>query len=120
MCSFSASPAPSPSQERPGYIASSVRSLGDYGRMVPEARRGHARPEAEVRRSTQSTHPGPHKSALTLLGRPRMEVIRGHNGAEPRLFRLFTPLEQLRRMELLEHRRVAYGARWFHVAPFGR
>ena len=47
-------------------------------------------------------------------------MIRGHDRPEPRLLRLFTPPEQLRRMELLEHRRVAYGTGSVHVAPFGR
>src|SRR5215211_1907243 len=43
-----------------------------------------------------------------------MEVVRGHNRTKPRLFGLFAPSQKVRRMELLEHRRVAYGARGFH------
>src|SRR5215211_7605309 len=94
------------------------RTLGDYGRMVPKARRGHARTETEVRGGTQSAHPGPHEGALTLIRGPGMEVVRGHDRAEPRLLSLFAPPQQLRRVELLEHRSVANGARGFHEASF--
>ena len=94
------------------------RSLGDYGRMVAEARRRHARAEAEVRGRAKSAHPGPDEGALALIRGPGVEVIRGHHGTEPRLFGRLTPIQKIRGMELLEHRRIANGARGFHVASF--
>src|SRR5918995_1008189 len=86
--------------------------------MVAEAGRGHARAEAEVRSRAEGAHPGPHEGALTLIRGPRVEVVRGHYGAEPRLLSHPAPRKQIRRVELLEHRRVAYGARGFHCASF--
>src|SRR5215212_2664784 len=96
------------------------RTLRDDGRMVAEAGWGNARAEAEVRGRTQRAHPRPDEGALTLIRGPRMKMVRSHNRTEPRLLGNPAPVQQLRRMELLEHRRVAHGARWFHVAPFGR
>jgi hypothetical protein len=49
-----------------------------------------------------------------------MKMVRSHNGTKPRFLSDLAPPQQLRRMELLEHRRVTYGARWFHGAPFDR
>ena len=94
------------------------RPLGDYCRMVAEARRRHARAEAEVRRRAECAHPGPNEGALTLIRGPGVEVIRGHHGTEPRLFGRLTPTQEIRGMELLEHRRIANGARGFHEASF--
>jgi hypothetical protein len=47
-----------------------------------------------------------------------MEVIRGHYRTESRLFGRLAPIQKIRGMELLEHRRVANGARGFHEASF--
>src|SRR5215208_4779392 len=86
--------------------------------MVAEAGRGHARAEAEVRSRAEGAHPGPDEGALTLIRGPGMEVIRGHYRTESRLFGRLAPIQKIRGMELLEHRRVANGARGFHEASF--
>src|SRR5215218_9956381 len=86
--------------------------------MVAEARRGHARAEAEVRSRAEGAHPGPDEGALTLIRGPGMEVIRGHYRTESRLLGRLAPIQKIRGMELLEHRRVANGARGFHEASF--
>ncbi len=92
------------------------RRLGDDRRVVPEPRRGYAGPETEVSGSTQGAEPTPHKSALPLIRGPGMEVVRGHYRSEPRLLRYLAVLQQIRRMKLLEHRRIAYRAGGLHTA----
>src|SRR3712207_2949126 len=86
--------------------------------MVAEAGGRDAGSEAQVRGGAQSTEPRPDKRALALLGGPGVKVIRGHHRSEARLLGLLAPFEQVRWVELLEHRRVSDRSRGLHVASF--
>ncbi len=109
MCSLRASPAPRPEPE-PVRIHGSEGGggLGDDRGVVAEGRTGDTRPEAQRRACAERAHEGPGEGALALLRCPRVEVLADHEpGLEARGLGLGAPVEQLGRMELLEHRRVA-------------
>jgi hypothetical protein len=109
MCSFSASPAPRPSQKRPGiHLLQGRGGLGDDRRVVARAGRRHAGAEAQLGRRAERAEPGPDEAALPLTRRPGVEVIGGHDRPEADLLRDLTVAQQIARRELLEHRGVAH------------
>ena len=56
--------------------------MGDDRRVVAEARAGDRGPERERRPLAESAHEAPGERALTLVGRPRMEVLGDHEPGE--------------------------------------
>jgi hypothetical protein len=100
-----AEPQPEPTGE---HRPERRRGVGDHGRVVAEAGTGDSRSEAQRRPQPQRPHERPGERRLALLRGPGVEVLRDHEaGAEPRLLGLRTPVEQVGRVELLEHGRVA-------------
>src|SRR6185437_5631168 len=91
--------------------------MRDHGGVVAPARIGDRGPETERRAQPEGTHERPGERRLALLRRPRVEVLRDHEaGVEARVLGLGTPVEQVRRVELLEHGRVAdlrHRAEWY-------
>ena len=82
--------------------------VGDDRRVVAEARAGHAGPEGEAGPRAERAHERPGEGALALLRRPRVEVLADHEpGLEAGVLGRRAPVEQVGRMELLEHRGVA-------------
>ena len=84
--------------------AQRARRVGDDGGVVAESRAGHRRPEGQRGPLPQRAHEAPGEGRLPLLRGPRMEVLADlEAGAEPGRLRLLRPVEQVGRMELLEH-----------------
>ncbi len=80
------------------------RSVGDDRRVVAEPGTGDRGAEREAGALAERAHEAPREGGLSLLRRPRMEVLADlEAGVEPGGFGLFGPIEQIRRMELLEH-----------------
>ena len=103
MCSLSASPEPTPSENRPGIIAAAVAAgVGDDRRVGPHRRTGHARRQPEpLRRLGDRADDAPDKRALALGVDPRMEVVGDRDVVEAeRLCALGVPDEVERRMLL--------------------
>ena len=108
MCSLSASPEPRPSQCRPGYIAASVADawatiagcIRNEGHVTPG-------PTSPFVRSPMRRQHVPDERRLALLRDPRLEVVGGHDAAEPVLLGERGVVDDLLRPELLEHRRIA-------------
>ncbi len=109
MCSLRASPGAEAQPEAAGVHRPEGRGgVGHDRRVHPEARERHGRPEPQRRPLAEGAHEAPGVRGLALLGRPRVEVLGDHEaGLEPGLLGLGAPVEQLGRVELLEHRRVA-------------
>src|SRR5207244_12866567 len=83
------------------------RRLGDDGRMRSE--RGTGDPGSDVATGMLGgrRHEGPHKGSIALLRGPWLDVIGRHHPGEARGLRLRAKINQLARMELLEHGRIA-------------
>ena len=84
------------------------RGMGDDRRVVAEARAGDGGPERQRRPLAERAHEGPGEGARALLRRPRMEVLADHEaGLEAGVLGRGAVVQQVGRLELLEHRRVA-------------
>src|SRR5262249_27369123 len=78
------------------------------GRVVAEAGEGHGRPEPQRGPLAERAHEAPRERRLALLRRPWVEVLGDHEaGLEAGALGLGAPAEQVRGVELLEHRRIA-------------
>ena len=84
------------------------RRMRDDRRVVAEAGTGHGRSEGQARAHPERAHERPGEGALALLWRPRMEMLADHEpGREPGVLRRRAVVEELGRVELLEHGGVA-------------
>ena len=90
------------------HRAEGRRRVGDHGGVVAEAGAGDGGAEGELRALSERAHERPREGRLPLLGRPGMEVLadleaRVESGGLGPL----GPVEQVGRVELLEHAGVA-------------
>ena len=84
------------------------RRMGNDRRVIPKTRTGHRRPERQGGTGPERAHERPGEGALALLRGPGVEVLADHEaGVEAGGLGLGAPVEQVRGVELFEHRRVA-------------
>ena len=82
--------------------------MRDDGGVVAEAGTGHGGPERQRGPGPERTHETPREGAGTLLRGPWVEVLADHEpGREAGALSGLAQVQQLVRLELLEHRRVA-------------
>ena len=82
--------------------------MGDDRRVVPEAGTGDGGPERQRRPLAERAHERPGEGARALLRGPRVEVLADHEaGLEAGILGRRAVVQQLGRLELLQHRGVA-------------
>ena len=119
-----AQPQPEPAGE---HGAQRRRGVGDDGGVVAKAGARHRGPERQRRPRPERAHERPREGALALLRGPRVEVLADHEpGRETGVLGLRAPVEQVGRVELLEHRGVAdrrhgrsVASEWSHARKAG-
>ena len=80
------------------------RGVGDDRGVVAESGARHRGAEGQLGALAQRAHEAPRERGLSLLRRPGMEVLADlEAGVEAGGLGLLGPIEQVRRMELLEH-----------------
>src|SRR6185503_20963901 len=98
--------------------------VGDHRGVIAPTRIGDRGPETERRPQPEGAHERPGERRLALLRRPRVEVLRDHEpGLEAGILGLGAPVEQVGRVELLEHCRVAdlrHRTEWYECGRAGR